>query len=101
MFFPNEKKKVDMAYRTDLDKNALLQLNKQEREKRKLSKKQVEASQLLQQYIRGYLARKRLLLSIELQDKVPRILQEIAAFLNSAKCTAQPSLKPLILLQAL
>jgi hypothetical protein len=41
MFFQSEKKKVNMAYRADLDKNALLQLNKQEREKRKLSKQQV------------------------------------------------------------
>jgi len=47
MFFPNEKKKVDMAYRTDLDKNALIQLSKQEREKRKLSKQQIEAAQVV------------------------------------------------------
>ena len=83
MFFPNEKKKVDMAYRTDLDKNAILQLSKQEREKRKLAKQQADAVQILQQHIRGYLSRKRLLKSLDEQDKVPRILSEMFALLKS------------------
>ncbi len=64
MFFPNEKKKVDMAYRTDLDKNAILQLSKQEREKRKLAKLQSDSILVLQQHIRGYIARKRVFQSL-------------------------------------
>ena len=83
MFFPNEKKKVDMAYRTDLDKNAILQLSKQEREKRKLAKQQADSVQVLQQHIRGYLSRKRLLKSLEDHEKVPRILTELDALLKS------------------
>ena len=47
MKFPVEKKKVDMACRTDFDKNALIQHTKLEREKRRLIKKQAESAQLL------------------------------------------------------
>ncbi len=90
-----------MAYRTDLDKNAILQLSKQEREKRKLAKQQADAVQILQQHIRGYLSRKHLLQTLEEQDKVPRILTEIDALLRSQQCVVQPGLKPQILLKAL
>jgi len=85
MFFPNEKKKVDLAHRSDLDKNAVMQISKQEREKRKLVKQQAEAAQLIQQYSRGKIARLRILKSLELEERVPKIVHEISALLQTSK----------------